>query len=95
MIDIVPNKRIKNRVTIHYLGYPVASAMDFENGWFEVIPRATYFRPYDRLVKMMKMEQIEELCERSYVKHYVAKGQPHEAAIRRHEQKGIEAHHRS
>ena len=69
-IDIVPNKRIKNRVTIHYNGYPVASGTDFQNGYYEVIPRATYFHPLDRLVKMMTIEQIEELCERSYVRYY-------------------------
>lgn len=73
MIDIVPNKRLKNRVTIFYKGYPVASGTDFHNGYYEVIPRATCFHPLDRTTKMLTQEQIKELCERSYARHYAKK----------------------
>lgn len=74
MIQIIPNKRLKNRVTFMYKGHPVASGIDFKNGYYEVIPRATYFQPLDRLVKMMTIEQIESLCGRSLVKHHEEKG---------------------
>jgi hypothetical protein len=38
MIQIIPNKRLENRVTIMYKGHPVASGIDFKNGYYEVIP---------------------------------------------------------
>lgn len=67
MIKIVPNKRLKNRVTIMYKGHPVASGTDLKNGRYDVIPRASYFHPLDQLAKVMTIEQIESLCSRSIV----------------------------
>lgn len=67
MIKIVPNKRLKNRITVIYKGHPVASGIDFENGYFEIIPRASYFHESDRDVKAMTVKQIETLCRRSLV----------------------------
>lgn len=74
MIRVIPNKRLENRVTIMYKGHPVASGIDFKNGYYEVIPRATYFHPLDRLVKMMTIEQIESLCSRSFIKLHEDRG---------------------
>lgn len=70
MIDIVPNTRRKNHVEIYYNGHQVATGIDFHNGWFEVRPKPSQFSPLDRTTKMLKPEQIEELCARSYARHY-------------------------
>ena len=70
MIDLVPNKKRKNHIGIYFNGHLVAQGIDFHNGWYEVRPLTNRFDPIDRTTKMLNLEQIEELCERSYVRYY-------------------------
>ena len=68
--ELIPHDVRKRHVRIKYKGVVIADGIDYGNGWYEVRPRRKHFMPLDRLVKMMTIEQIEELCERSYARHY-------------------------
>lgn len=66
MIIIKPHEKRKNHVIVNYKGVDVADGILYPSGHIEVRPREKYF-PYNRTFKVLNMEQIEELCEKSNV----------------------------